>query len=83
MSDIPALVMAFLNPAQPDQLPMLFVYAGGALAISFFCSLLEATLLSVRVTEQTQSTAAWKAVLTGMVSGQPTSSCARVRTGSW
>ena len=30
---------------------MLFVYAGGALAISFFCSLFEATLLSVRVTE--------------------------------
>lgn len=51
LSDILALFMGFLNPAQPDQLPMLFVYAGGALAISFFCSLLEATLLSVRVTE--------------------------------
>lgn len=51
LSDIPALVMGFLNPAHPEQLPMLFVYAGGALAISFFCSLLEATLLSVRVTE--------------------------------
>ncbi|MBX2800115.1 MAG: DUF21 domain-containing protein [Myxococcales bacterium] len=51
LSDIPALVMGFLNPAHPDQLPMLFLYAGGALLISFFCSLFEATLLSVRVTE--------------------------------
>ena len=51
LSDLPALVMGFLNPAHPEHLPMLFVYAGGALAISFFCSLLEATLLSVRVTE--------------------------------
>ena len=51
LSDIPTVVMGFLNPAHPDQLPMLFVYAGGALAISFLCSLLEATLLSVRVTE--------------------------------
>jgi len=51
LSDIPALVMGFLNPAHPEALPMLFLYAGGALTISFFCSLLEATLLSVRVTE--------------------------------
>ena len=51
LSDIPVLVMGFLNPAHPEHLPMLFVYAGAALAISFFCSLLEATLLSVRVTE--------------------------------
>ena len=51
LSDIPNLVMGFLNPAHPEALPMLFVYAGGALATSFFCSLLEATLLSVRVTE--------------------------------
>ena len=51
LSDIPALVMGFLNPAHPEHLAMLFVYAGGALTISFFCSLLEATLLSVRVTE--------------------------------
>jgi CBS domain containing-hemolysin-like protein len=51
LSDIPDLVIGFLNPAHPEHLPMLFVYAGGALAISFFCSLLEATLLSVRVTE--------------------------------
>lgn len=50
-SDIPELVVGFLNPAHPEHLPMLLVYAGGALAISFFCSLLEATLLSVRVTE--------------------------------
>jgi len=51
LSDIPNLVMGFVNPAHPEALPMLFVYAGGALAISFCCSLLEATLLSVRVTE--------------------------------
>ncbi|HCH61213.1 MAG TPA: hemolysin [Deltaproteobacteria bacterium] len=51
LSDIPELVVGFLNPAHPEHLPMLLVYAGGALAISFFCSLLEATLLSVRVTE--------------------------------
>ncbi len=51
LSEIPDLLMGFLNPAHPEQLPMLFVYVGGALSISFFCSLLEATLLSVRVTE--------------------------------
>jgi CBS domain containing-hemolysin-like protein len=51
LSDIPSLVMGFVNPAHPEHLLMLFVYAGGALAISFCCSLLEATLLSVRVTE--------------------------------
>jgi CBS domain containing-hemolysin-like protein len=51
LSDMFNLLMGFVNPAQPEALPMLFVYAGGALAISFFCSLLEATLLSVRVTE--------------------------------
>ena len=51
LSDIPNLMTGFLNPAHPEHLPMLLVYAGGALAISFFCSLLEATLLSVRVTE--------------------------------
>ncbi len=51
LADLPALVMGFLNPAHPEHLPMLLVYAGGALTISFVCSLLEATLLSVRVTE--------------------------------
>ncbi|MEL6343616.1 MAG: CNNM domain-containing protein [Myxococcota bacterium] len=51
LSDIPDLVWGFLNPAHPEHIPMLLVYAGGALAISFLCSLLEATLLSVRVTE--------------------------------
>jgi CBS domain containing-hemolysin-like protein len=51
LSDIPNLVMGFVDPAHPEALPLLFVYAGGALTISFFCSLLEATLLSVRVTE--------------------------------
>lgn len=51
LADIPGLITGFLNPAHPEHLPMLLVYAGGALAISFFCSLLEATLLSVRVTE--------------------------------
>ena len=51
LSDIPNLIVGFLNPAHPEHLPMLLVYAGSALAISFFCSLLEATLLSVRVTE--------------------------------
>ena len=54
ISDIPNLVMGFLNPAHPEHLPMLFVYAGGALTISFFCSLLEATLLSVRVGDLTR-----------------------------
>ena len=54
LSDLPSLAMGFLNPAHPEHLPMLFVYAGGALAISFFCSLLEATLLSVRVGELTR-----------------------------
>lgn len=51
LADIPELLIGFLNPAHPEHLPMLLLYAGGALAISFFCSLLEATLLSVRVTE--------------------------------
>ena len=41
-SDIPNLVMGFLDPAHPEALPMLFVYAGGALAVSFFCSLRKA-----------------------------------------
>jgi CBS domain containing-hemolysin-like protein len=50
-ADIPDLVVGFLHPAHPEHLPMLLLYAGGALAISFCCSLLEATLLSVRVTE--------------------------------
>jgi len=51
LSEIPSILVGFLYPAHPEHLPMLFVYAGGALAISFLCSLLEATLLSVRVTE--------------------------------
>lgn len=51
LSDLPQLFFGFVNPAHPEHLPVLFVYAGGALAVSFCCSLLEATLLSVRVTE--------------------------------
>ncbi len=54
LSDIPALVMGFVNPAHPEELPLLLLYAGGALSVSFTCSLLEATLLSVRVTELKQ-----------------------------
>jgi CBS domain containing-hemolysin-like protein len=35
----------------PSALPLLFVYVGVALSVSFLCSLLEATLLSARVIE--------------------------------
>jgi CBS domain containing-hemolysin-like protein len=50
-SDLSTLVFGFLRPAHPEHLFLLFVYTGVALSISFVCSLLEGTLLSVRVTE--------------------------------
>lgn len=51
IDDLEPMFWGFVNPAQPDGLGLLFLYTGGALTISFLCSLLEATLLSVRVTE--------------------------------